>query len=135
MSYLLQNKLVFFCTQNCLLEFKTANALVNVCEYCKVEKVTKEVRRISNRDCHFCSDGERTTYSKHYCLTAHYGNSSEEFCSDGCRSKYTMLFCHVRGVLCKIDFFKLYIMLLCHSLIKHMPGVLPWLIHIFLSNQ
>uniref|UniRef100_A0A8C6UTU4 Ig-like domain-containing protein n=1 Tax=Neogobius melanostomus TaxID=47308 RepID=A0A8C6UTU4_9GOBI len=39
------------------------------------------------------------------------------------------------GVLCKIDFFKLYIMLLCHSLIKHMPGALPWLIHIFLSNQ
>lgn len=111
----IENKLVFFCTQNCLMEFKTANALVNVCEYCKVEKVTKEVRRISNRDCHFCSDGCKLLHrhdltkawgthcqSCSFChsgakkvVTAHYGNSSEEFCSDDCRSKYTMLFCHV----------------------------------------
>uniref|UniRef100_A0A8C6S4C7 Centrosomal protein of 70 kDa n=1 Tax=Neogobius melanostomus TaxID=47308 RepID=A0A8C6S4C7_9GOBI len=39
------------------------------------------------------------------------------------------------GYYVKSTFSKLYIMLLCHSLIKHMPGVLPWLIHIFLSNQ
>lgn len=111
----IENRVVFFCNQNCLLDFKTANNLVNVCEYCKVEKVTKEVRRISNRDCHFCSDGCKLLHrhdltkiwgthcqSCTFChsgarkvVTAHYGNSSEEFCSDECRSKYTMLFCHV----------------------------------------
>lgn len=111
----IENKLLFFCTQNCVMEFKTVNGLVNVCEYCKVEKVTKEVKRIASRDCHFCSDGCKLLHrhdltkawgthcqSCSFChsgakkvVTAHYGSSAEEFCSDDCRSKYTMLFCHV----------------------------------------
>lgn len=28
------------------------------CVYCKIEKVVKEVKRINNVDCSFCSEGE-----------------------------------------------------------------------------
>ncbi|XP_072304173.1 zinc finger MYM-type protein 4-like [Eucyclogobius newberryi] len=111
----IEDKIFFFCNQNCLLNFKTSNFLFNVCDYCKVEKVTGEVKRIMSRNCHFCSDGCKLLYrhdltkswGKHchscsFChsisrkvLSAHYGTTVEEFCSDECRSKYTMLFCHV----------------------------------------
>ncbi|XP_055013269.1 zinc finger MYM-type protein 4 [Boleophthalmus pectinirostris] len=111
----IEDKMVFFCGQNCLLDFKTSNFLFNVCDYCKVEKVTKEVKRIMSKTCNFCSDGCKLLYrhdltmswGKHchscsFChsvskkvLTAHYGNAEEEFCSDLCRSNYTMLYCHV----------------------------------------
>uniref|UniRef100_A0A3B4BJ72 TRASH domain-containing protein n=1 Tax=Periophthalmus magnuspinnatus TaxID=409849 RepID=A0A3B4BJ72_9GOBI len=107
--------MVFFCGQNCLLDFKTSNFLFNVCDYCKVEKVTKEVKRIMSKTCNFCSDGCKLLYrhdltkswGKHchscsFChsvskkvLTAHYGTAEEQFCSELCRSNYTMLFCHV----------------------------------------
>ncbi|KAK7898511.1 hypothetical protein WMY93_019364 [Mugilogobius chulae] len=111
----MEDKLIFFCNQNCLLNFKTSNFLFNVCDYCKVEKVTREVKRIMSKNCNFCSDGCKLLYrhdltkswGKHchscsFChcvskkvLSAHYGTAVEEFCSDECRSKYTMLFCHV----------------------------------------
>uniref|UniRef100_A0A3B4BJ82 TRASH domain-containing protein n=1 Tax=Periophthalmus magnuspinnatus TaxID=409849 RepID=A0A3B4BJ82_9GOBI len=110
-----EDKMVFFCGQNCLLDFKTSNFLFNVCDYCKVEKVTKEVKRIMSKTCNFCSDGCKLLYrhdltkswGKHchscsFChsvskkvLTAHYGTAEEQFCSELCRSNYTMLFCHV----------------------------------------
>uniref|UniRef100_A0AAV2K548 TRASH domain-containing protein n=1 Tax=Knipowitschia caucasica TaxID=637954 RepID=A0AAV2K548_KNICA len=111
----LEGKLVFFCSQNCLLDFKTTNFLFNTCDYCKVEKVTREVKRMVSKICHFCSDGCKLLYrhdltkgwgnycqSCSYCHSlskkctgAYYGTSSEDFCSDICRTKYTMLFCHV----------------------------------------
>lgn len=111
----LENKMVFVCGQDCAQEFKRVNYLVNLCDYCKVEKITKEAKKIGNKNCYFCSDGCKLLYrhdltkswGKHcqscsYCncvskklVTAHYGNTTEEFCSDECRSKYTMLFCHV----------------------------------------
>uniref|UniRef100_A0A3B4BMF8 TRASH domain-containing protein n=1 Tax=Periophthalmus magnuspinnatus TaxID=409849 RepID=A0A3B4BMF8_9GOBI len=111
----IEDKMVFFCGQNCLLDFKTSNFLFNVCDYCKVEKVTKEVKRIMSKTCNFCSDGCKLLYrhdltkswGKHchscsFChsvskkvLTAHYGTAEEQFCSELCRSNYTMLFCHV----------------------------------------
>uniref|UniRef100_A0A3B4BIE0 TRASH domain-containing protein n=1 Tax=Periophthalmus magnuspinnatus TaxID=409849 RepID=A0A3B4BIE0_9GOBI len=118
-----QDKMVFFCGQNCLLDFKTSNFLFNVCDYCKVEKVTKEVKRIMSKTCNFCSDGCKLLYrhdltkswGKHchscsFChsvskkvLTAHYGTAEEQFCSELCRSNYTMLFCHVSLNKCKPD--------------------------------
>ncbi|XP_060915066.1 zinc finger MYM-type protein 4-like isoform X1 [Labrus mixtus] len=111
----IKDKLVFVCSMDCSHEFKKANFVTSLCEYCKIAKITRDVKRISNKDCFFCSDGcmllfrhdLTKSWGKHcsacvYChstskklVTAQYGGSTEEFCSEECRSKYTMLFCHV----------------------------------------
>uniref|UniRef100_UPI003AB04B55 zinc finger MYM-type protein 4 n=1 Tax=Centroberyx gerrardi TaxID=166262 RepID=UPI003AB04B55 len=111
----IKDKLVFVCSLACCQEYKKVNCVTGLCEYCKIEKVTRDVKRIDNKDCHFCSDGCKLLYKhdlaknwgKHcrccaYCfsiskvlVTGQYGGTTEEFCSDDCRSKYTMLFCHV----------------------------------------
>uniref|UniRef100_A0A3Q0T281 TRASH domain-containing protein n=1 Tax=Amphilophus citrinellus TaxID=61819 RepID=A0A3Q0T281_AMPCI len=114
-SVCVQDKIVFLCSVDCSHEFKKANNVMSVCEYCMIEKITRDVKRVNNKDCYFCSDGCKLLFrhdlsknwGKHchscsYChcvskklVTAQYGGSTEEFCSDDCRSKYTMLFCHV----------------------------------------
>ncbi|XP_032391777.1 zinc finger MYM-type protein 4 isoform X1 [Etheostoma spectabile] len=111
----IKDKIVFVCSVDCAHEFKKDNAVTSVCEYCKIEKITRDAKRINNKDCFFCSDGCKLLFrhdltknwGKHchscvYCqsvskklVTAQYGGSTEEFCSEECRSKYTMLFCHV----------------------------------------
>ncbi|XP_070702115.1 zinc finger MYM-type protein 4-like [Pempheris klunzingeri] len=111
----IKDKAVFVCSADCSQEFKKANYVTSLCEYCKIEKITRDVKRIDNKDCFFCSDGCKLLFrhdltknwGKHchscvYChcvskklVTAQYGGSTEEFCSEDCRSKYTMLFCHV----------------------------------------
>ncbi|XP_029298588.1 zinc finger MYM-type protein 4-like isoform X2 [Cottoperca gobio] len=111
----IEDKIVFVCSVDCAHEFKKDNYVTSLCEYCKIERITKDAKRINNRDCFFCSDGckllfrhdQTKNWGKHchscvYChsvskklVTAQYGGSTEEFCSDDCRSKYTMLFCHV----------------------------------------
>ncbi|XP_026156668.1 zinc finger MYM-type protein 4 isoform X2 [Mastacembelus armatus] len=109
------DKMVFVCSVNCSHEFKKDHCITSLCEYCKIEKITRDAKRINNKDCYFCSDGCKLLFrhdltknwGKHchscvYChcvskklVTAQYGGSTEEFCSEECRSKYTMLFCHV----------------------------------------
>ncbi|XP_044027837.1 zinc finger MYM-type protein 4 isoform X2 [Siniperca chuatsi] len=111
----IKDKIVFVCSADCSHEFKKANYVTSLCEYCKIEKITRDAKRIDNKDCFFCSDGCKLLFrhdltknwGKHchscvYChcvskklVTAQYGGSTEEFCSEECRSKYTMLFCHV----------------------------------------
>ncbi|XP_047185946.1 zinc finger MYM-type protein 4 isoform X2 [Scophthalmus maximus] len=111
----IQDKVVFLCSVDCAHEFKKANYVTSLCEYCKIEKITRDAKRIDNKDCYFCSDGCKLLFrhdltknwGKHchscvYChcvskklVTAQYGGTTEEFCSEDCRSKYTMLFCHV----------------------------------------
>ncbi|XP_008329236.1 zinc finger MYM-type protein 4-like isoform X2 [Cynoglossus semilaevis] len=111
----LKDKMVFVCSPECSQEYKNDNFVTSPCEYCKAEKITTEVRRINNKDCHFCSEGCKLlfkhdlakTWGKHcpsctYChctskkvVTAQYGGATEEFCCEECRSKYTMLFCHL----------------------------------------
>nr|XP_024655714.1 zinc finger MYM-type protein 4 isoform X2 [Maylandia zebra] len=111
----MKDKMVFLCSVDCSHEFKKANNVTSVCEYCMIEKITRDVKRVNNKDCYFCSDGCKLLFrhdlsknwGKHchscvYChsvskklVTAQYGGSTEEFCSEECRSKYTMLFCHV----------------------------------------
>ncbi|CAI5691442.1 unnamed protein product [Oreochromis niloticus] len=111
----IKDKMVFLCSADCSHEFKKANNVTSVCEYCMIEKITRDVKRVNNKDCYFCSDGCKLLFrhdlsknwGKHchscvYChsvskklVTAQYGGSTEEFCSEECRSKYTMLFCHV----------------------------------------
>uniref|UniRef100_A0A3B4Y099 Zinc finger MYM-type protein 4-like n=1 Tax=Seriola lalandi dorsalis TaxID=1841481 RepID=A0A3B4Y099_SERLL len=112
----IKDKMVFVCSVDCSHEFKKANYVTSLCEYCKIEKITRDAKRINNKDCYFCSDGCKLLFrhdltknwGKHchscvYChcvskklVTAQYGGSTEEFCSEECRSRYTMLFCHVR---------------------------------------
>ncbi|KAM9839138.1 zinc finger MYM-type protein 4 [Aulostomus maculatus] len=111
----IKDKMIFVCSVDCSQEFKKANNVMSLCEYCKMEKITKDSKKINFKDCFFCSDGCKLLYrhelakswGKHchscsYChcvskklVTAQYGGSTEEFCSEECRSKYTMLFCHV----------------------------------------
>ncbi|CAJ1082996.1 zinc finger MYM-type protein 4 isoform X3 [Xyrichtys novacula] len=111
----IKDKLVFVCSADCAHEFKKANFVTSFCEYCKIEKITRDAKKINNKICFFCSDGCKLLFrhdlakawGKHcgscvYChsmskklVTAQYGGSTEEFCSEECRSKYTMLFCHV----------------------------------------
>ncbi|XP_040909206.1 zinc finger MYM-type protein 4-like isoform X2 [Toxotes jaculatrix] len=111
----IKDKMVFVCSVDCSHEFKKANYVTSLCEYCKIEKITRDAKRINTKDCYFCSDGCKLlfrhdltkSWGKHchscvYChcvskklVTAQYGGSTEEFCSEDCRSKYTMLFCHV----------------------------------------
>ncbi|XP_037548991.1 zinc finger MYM-type protein 4 [Nematolebias whitei] len=111
----IKDKIAFLCSADCSMEYKKTNFVTSLCEYCKIEKITREVKRIDNKDCYFCSDGCRLLFrhelsknwGKHchsclYCnsvskklVTAQYGGSVEDFCSEECRSKYTMLFCHV----------------------------------------
>ncbi|XP_019726386.1 zinc finger MYM-type protein 4-like [Hippocampus comes] len=110
-----KDKVVFVCSWSCALEFKTSKNISAKCEYCKMDKISREVKRINGKDCSFCSHGCKLLYEhdldarwgKHckscsYCQCvskkvekALYGESSEEFCSEVCRSNYTMLFCHV----------------------------------------
>ncbi|KAM7373555.1 hypothetical protein PAMP_008397 [Pampus punctatissimus] len=114
-SVCVQDKMVFVCSVDCSQDFKKANYVTSLCEYCKIEKITRDTKKINNKDCYFCSDGCKLLYrhdlskswGKHchscsYChcvskklVTAQYGGATEEFCSEECRSKYTMLFCHV----------------------------------------
>ncbi|XP_037831690.1 zinc finger MYM-type protein 4 isoform X2 [Kryptolebias marmoratus] len=111
----IKDKMVFLCSSDCSMEYKKTNFVTSLCEYCKIEKITREAKRIDNKDCYFCSDGCKLLFrhelsknwGKHclscvYChsmskklVTAQYGGSIEEFCSEECRAKYTMLFCHV----------------------------------------
>ncbi|XP_035038448.2 LOW QUALITY PROTEIN: zinc finger MYM-type protein 4 [Hippoglossus stenolepis] len=111
----IKDKLVFLCSVDCSQEFKRVNYVTSLCEYCKIEKITRDAKTIDNKDCYFCSDGCKLLFrhdlsknwGKHcnscvYChcvskkvVTAQYGGSTEEFCSEECRFKYTMLFCHV----------------------------------------
>uniref|UniRef100_A0A8C5DRR3 TRASH domain-containing protein n=1 Tax=Gouania willdenowi TaxID=441366 RepID=A0A8C5DRR3_GOUWI len=111
----IKDKMVFLCTVECSLEYKKTNYVMSLCEYCKVEKITRDALRVNNKDYFFCSDGCKLLYrhdlskewGKHCnsCVNCHsmsqkvvmaqYGGATEEFCSGECRSKYTMLFCHV----------------------------------------
>ncbi|XP_077599246.1 zinc finger MYM-type protein 4-like isoform X2 [Stigmatopora nigra] len=110
-----KDKVVFVCGWSCALEFKTSKNVSAKCEYCKQDKISREVERINGKDCSFCSHGCKLLYEhdldarwgKHckscsYCQCVSknlektlYGESNEEFCSEDCRSNYTMLFCHV----------------------------------------
>ncbi len=47
-----------FCENNCVEEFKQINNVMARCEYCKIDKVVKEVKRINKIDRSFCSEGK-----------------------------------------------------------------------------
>uniref|UniRef100_A0A671XI67 TRASH domain-containing protein n=1 Tax=Sparus aurata TaxID=8175 RepID=A0A671XI67_SPAAU len=110
-----KGKMNFVCSLACSEEFKRVNNIMGKCEYCKNERIIKDVKKVDNKDCYFCSDGCRMLYhhelkekwgeychSCAYCLsisktvvTAQYKGTEEEFCSEDCSANYKMLFCHV----------------------------------------
>ncbi|XP_023687950.2 zinc finger MYM-type protein 4 isoform X2 [Paramormyrops kingsleyae] len=107
-----KGEVVLFCGKTCSEEFKKVNFIMARCEYCKIDKVVKEVKRINQHDCSFCSEGCKLLYKhdmakrwgKHchacaYCgnmthrvVHNHFAGKLEEFCGDICMSQYTVLF-------------------------------------------
>lgn len=57
-----QEKVVFVCGVDCSQEFKKANCVTSLCEYCKMERITKDSKKINFKDCSFCSDGKKTCW-------------------------------------------------------------------------
>ncbi|XP_028832681.1 zinc finger MYM-type protein 4 isoform X2 [Denticeps clupeoides] len=116
-----------FCGKTCCEVFKRNNNVTALCEYCKLEKVVKDIIKFGKRLCNFCSDGCKLLF-KHdllkktgsqcktcaYCgnladcvVSNHFSSKVEEFCSKECMSLYTVLFyemarcdlCRKRGAL------------------------------------
>ncbi|TKS88872.1 Zinc finger MYM-type protein 4 [Collichthys lucidus] len=110
-----KGKMNFVCSLACSQEFKRVNNITGKCEYCKNEKIIRDIKRVDGRDCYFCSDGCKMLFrheleqewgvhcsSCAYCMsisrtvvTAKYKGTDEKFCSEDCNSKYKMLFCHI----------------------------------------
>ncbi|KAG8004892.1 Zinc finger MYM-type protein 4 [Nibea albiflora] len=110
-----KGKMNFVCSLACSQEFKRVNNIMGKCEYCKNEKIIRDIKRVDGRDCYFCSDGCKMLFrheleqewgahcsSCAYCMsisktlvTAKYKGTDEKFCSEDCNSKYKMLFCHI----------------------------------------
>uniref|UniRef100_A0A8C9RDB1 Zinc finger MYM-type protein 4-like n=1 Tax=Scleropages formosus TaxID=113540 RepID=A0A8C9RDB1_SCLFO len=107
-----KGEMIQFCGKTCAEEFKKANLIMARCEYCKIDKILKEVKMINHRECSFCSEGCKLLY-KHdltkrwgrhcqscaYCSNTsqrvvqnHFAGKLEEFCGDSCMSHYTVLF-------------------------------------------
>ncbi|XP_074750765.1 zinc finger MYM-type protein 4-like isoform X4 [Strix uralensis] len=107
-----KGKMFQFCGKTCCDEYKKRSSVMAMCEYCKIEKIIKEMVRFSGVDKPFCSEGCKLLY-KHdlakrwgnhckmcsYCLQTspklvqhHFGGKMEEFCSEECMSKFTVLF-------------------------------------------
>ncbi|KAM6313751.1 zinc finger MYM-type protein 4 isoform 4-T4 [Podargus strigoides] len=107
-----KGKMFQFCGKNCCDDYKKRSGVTAVCEYCKLDKIIKEMVRFSGVDKPFCSEGCKLLY-KHdlakrwgnhckmcsYCLQTspklvhnHFGGKMEEFCSEECMSKFTVLF-------------------------------------------
>ncbi|KAG7219307.1 hypothetical protein INR49_010369, partial [Caranx melampygus] len=110
-----KNKTYFMCSPSCSQEFKKANNIMGRCEYCKNERIIRDVKRVDDRDCNFCSDGclmlfrheLEKEWGKHcgscslcHCIsrtlvTSKYDGKEEEFCSEGCNKIFNLLYCHL----------------------------------------
>ncbi|TSK28205.1 Zinc finger MYM-type protein 4 [Bagarius yarrelli] len=111
-----KGRMYVFCEKSCVDEFRRIHYIIAPCVYCKIEKMVKEVKRINNVDCCFCSEGCKLLYKhdltkrwgkKHcrnclYCsstsqtvMTSIFSGKQEEFCGNECLSQYTLLFCEV----------------------------------------
>ncbi len=53
-----------FCDKSCVEEFKQINNVMARCEYCKIDKVIKEVKRINKIERPFCSEGKYKEQNK-----------------------------------------------------------------------
>ncbi|XP_073668893.1 zinc finger MYM-type protein 4-like isoform X5 [Paramisgurnus dabryanus] len=118
-----KRKMYAFCGGSCVEEFKKINNIMARCEYCKIDKVIKEVKRINKIDRSFCSEGCRLLYmhdlvkrwgKKHcrncrYCtgsaqtlVTSFVGKMQEEFCGNACLAQYNLILRQeVKCTMCK----------------------------------
>ncbi|XP_043073787.1 zinc finger MYM-type protein 4-like [Puntigrus tetrazona] len=107
-----KRKMYAFCDNSCVEEFKQINNVMARCEYCKIDKVVKEVKRINKIDRSFCSEGCKLLYKhdlvkrwgKKHCRNCFYCSGSsqalvtevidsieQEFCGNICLSQHTLL--------------------------------------------
>ncbi|KAI5610799.1 zinc finger MYM-type protein 4-like isoform X3 [Silurus asotus] len=107
-----KNHTGLFCSRLCCDMYKRERDVGAVCEYCKEEKIAKEIVMYDKQPRTFCCEGCKLLY-KHdyakqhggqsrvcaYCsnvthksLQNHFGGKLEEFCSKECMSLYTVLF-------------------------------------------
>uniref|UniRef100_A0A3Q3VJV6 Uncharacterized protein n=1 Tax=Mola mola TaxID=94237 RepID=A0A3Q3VJV6_MOLML len=100
----------FVCSLACSEEFNKVNNITGKCEYCKSERVIRDIKRVNNKDCCFCSEGCVMLFSNElnkkwgkychscaYCLctsetvvTAQRKGTKAEFCSQECHSQHKM---------------------------------------------
>ncbi|KAL2099261.1 hypothetical protein ACEWY4_005741 [Coilia grayii] len=102
-----------FCGKTCCELFKRHNSIVVVCEYCKLDRVLKDISLTFEKKLRtFCSEGCKLLF-KHdlakrlgqpcstctFCsnmtpktIPNYFAGKVEEFCSEDCMSAYTVLF-------------------------------------------
>nr|XP_046164772.1 zinc finger MYM-type protein 4-like [Oncorhynchus gorbuscha] len=124
-----------FCCKLCCVEFKKRSNIKVRCEYCKLEKVVKEVIRYDLIDRPFCSESCKLLF-KHdmkgpwrtcaYCadispkmIHNHFGGRMQEFCRDACMSNYTVLFYEMAKCECCRRQGKMREQLKCFGAIRH----------------
>ncbi|XP_066532042.1 zinc finger MYM-type protein 2 isoform X1 [Hoplias malabaricus] len=122
-----KNHVGLFCTRVCCDIYKREKGIKTLCEYCKEEKVLKDISMYEHKPRAFCTEGCKLLF-KHdlmkqhgkqcstcaYCcnmthstIQNHFGGKLEEFCTEECMSLYTVLFyemakcywCKTQGVL------------------------------------
>ncbi|XP_016298824.1 zinc finger MYM-type protein 4-like isoform X2 [Sinocyclocheilus anshuiensis] len=107
-----KRKMYAFCDNTCVEEFKQINNVMARCEYCKIDKIVKEVKRINKIDRSFCSEGCKLLFKhdlvkrwgKKHCRSCFYcsgstqtlvtevvNNVEQEFCGNLCLSQQTLL--------------------------------------------
>ncbi|XP_016097728.1 zinc finger MYM-type protein 4-like [Sinocyclocheilus grahami] len=107
-----RRKMYTFCGNTCIDEFRRIYRMEARCEYCKLDKIVKIVRRINKVDRSFCSERCKTLFEnslfkrrgKKHCCNCFYCNSTsktvvtdvfdgkqEEFCGNDCLLKHNLL--------------------------------------------
>ncbi|XP_017577085.1 zinc finger MYM-type protein 4 isoform X3 [Pygocentrus nattereri] len=107
-----KNHVGLFCSRLCCDAYKREKDVRAVCEYCKEEKVLKDITMYEHKPRAFCCEGCKLLF-KHdlakqhgsqcrvcaYCcnmthstIQNHFGGKLEEFCTEECMSLYTVLF-------------------------------------------
>ncbi|KAK3537675.1 hypothetical protein QTP70_017092, partial [Hemibagrus guttatus] len=107
-----KNHVGLFCSRLCCDMYKRERDVKAVCEYCKEEKVAKEIVIYEKQPRAFCCEGCKLLYKHDYAkqhggqcrvcafccnvthktIQNHFGGKLEEFCSEECMSLYTVLF-------------------------------------------
>ncbi|XP_067268318.1 zinc finger MYM-type protein 4 isoform X3 [Chanodichthys erythropterus] len=107
-----KRKMYAFCDNDCIDEFRRINNAVARCEYCKLNKTVKIVRRINKFDRSFCNErckslfehdlvkrwGKKHCHNCFYCdstsktvVTEVFDGKQEEFCGNDCLLKHRLL--------------------------------------------
>ncbi|XP_064180423.1 uncharacterized protein LOC135249061 [Anguilla rostrata] len=107
-----KGQMVLFCGKLCTEEYRKLNFVTARCEYCKLDKMLRDVVKFNHVDRPFCSEGCKLLF-KHdlakrtgnpcrtcaYCTNTaqkmiqnHFGGKLEEFCKEECMALYTVLF-------------------------------------------